>query len=466
MALTRPLTRGGLTRPLVRSVLGGIGGGGGIVSPLELSPMAFFDASPTTLFDAVSGGNQVADGGSIALWQDQSGNGHHLTQATPGNQFKLSGDAVIGQVLTDAVMANAGITFSTRSASWFVVSDLPTLRRSRVATTNYQYGMYFFSSTDRFNLQRNGNTGRLEGYTGTGETRQPAWDIRSGVSLVGMIGSPSETKIIYNDKDQIFAAPTLNTVVGFEAGNRLTHHLALHGRIRAIIGFDRPISDEDMGKLRAWAFRKYSIPLSPSSLNLLISGDSISAGQLSTARKCWTDRLTLPVGTVINNVAESSARLITHLIPTDGAFVDSRVTSGANNVGILFAGTNDMFVDSRTAVQVKADAITWCNARKSAGVNKIGIMGMLPRGASDTQRQALRASFLADFTVPTASPLIFAAGPGITYADRYVDLGGDPTIGPFAARSNTTLYPDAIHPSDTGHAIIADYGNGLINQLA
>lgn len=27
MGLTRPLTRGGLTRPLVRSVLGGIGGG-------------------------------------------------------------------------------------------------------------------------------------------------------------------------------------------------------------------------------------------------------------------------------------------------------------------------------------------------------------------------------------------------------------------------------------------------------
>ena len=35
MGLTRPLTRGGLTRPLVRSVLGGIGGGGGIPAGLE-----------------------------------------------------------------------------------------------------------------------------------------------------------------------------------------------------------------------------------------------------------------------------------------------------------------------------------------------------------------------------------------------------------------------------------------------
>lgn len=35
MGLTRSLTRGGLTRPLVRSVLGGIGGGGADPQPPE-----------------------------------------------------------------------------------------------------------------------------------------------------------------------------------------------------------------------------------------------------------------------------------------------------------------------------------------------------------------------------------------------------------------------------------------------
>ena len=45
MGLTRPLTRGGLTRPLVRSVLGGIGGGGAV--PFEISaPDGAFSGEP------------------------------------------------------------------------------------------------------------------------------------------------------------------------------------------------------------------------------------------------------------------------------------------------------------------------------------------------------------------------------------------------------------------------------------
>lgn len=43
------------------------------------------DASiPTSLYDATSGGSLVAADGSVARWEDQSGNARHATQATSG----------------------------------------------------------------------------------------------------------------------------------------------------------------------------------------------------------------------------------------------------------------------------------------------------------------------------------------------------------------------------------------------
>lgn len=45
------------------------------------------DASiPVSLYDATSGGNLVAANGAVARWEDQSGNGYHVTQSTSGNQ--------------------------------------------------------------------------------------------------------------------------------------------------------------------------------------------------------------------------------------------------------------------------------------------------------------------------------------------------------------------------------------------
>lgn len=56
-------------------------------SPLSLSPALWLDAAdPNTLYDATTGGNLVAAGGTIARWEDKSGNGRHATQATSGSR--------------------------------------------------------------------------------------------------------------------------------------------------------------------------------------------------------------------------------------------------------------------------------------------------------------------------------------------------------------------------------------------
>lgn len=56
----------------------------GPYSPLDDTPWAWYDASDlTTLWQNTGGTTPVAaDGDPVALWQDKSGNGRHLTQST------------------------------------------------------------------------------------------------------------------------------------------------------------------------------------------------------------------------------------------------------------------------------------------------------------------------------------------------------------------------------------------------
>jgi hypothetical protein len=56
-------------------------------NPLSLSPALWLDASDAnTLFDATSGGSLVAADGTVARWEDKSGNARHVTQATSGSR--------------------------------------------------------------------------------------------------------------------------------------------------------------------------------------------------------------------------------------------------------------------------------------------------------------------------------------------------------------------------------------------
>jgi hypothetical protein len=64
---------------------------GAIVTPTDVSIVSnlagWWDASDaSTIYDATSGGSLVASGGSVARWQDKSGNSRHATQATSGKR--------------------------------------------------------------------------------------------------------------------------------------------------------------------------------------------------------------------------------------------------------------------------------------------------------------------------------------------------------------------------------------------
>jgi hypothetical protein len=74
-----------------------------IVNPKSVDGLnVWFDATQG-LFNATSGGNAVTtNGASIARWEDQSGNGWHLTQSTAGSRPTLT---------TSALNSKNGVTF-------------------------------------------------------------------------------------------------------------------------------------------------------------------------------------------------------------------------------------------------------------------------------------------------------------------------------------------------------------------
>jgi hypothetical protein len=68
-----------------------------IVNPKSVNGLnVWFDATQG-LFDATTGGNAVTtNGASIARWEDQSGNGWHLTQSTAGSRPTLTTNCAEG----------------------------------------------------------------------------------------------------------------------------------------------------------------------------------------------------------------------------------------------------------------------------------------------------------------------------------------------------------------------------------
>jgi hypothetical protein len=55
--------------------------------PSQIATAVWLDGSDaSTLYDAVSGGSLVASNGTIARWEDKSGNARHVTQSTSGSR--------------------------------------------------------------------------------------------------------------------------------------------------------------------------------------------------------------------------------------------------------------------------------------------------------------------------------------------------------------------------------------------
>lgn len=122
--------------------------------------------------------------------------------------------------------------------------------------------------------------------------------------------------------------------------------------------------------------------------------------------------------------------------------IDPHVSASARLC--LFAGTNGLTLNGKTPAAEAADADEYIAARLAAGwvASNIYVLTMLPReGYSDARRTEY---CLALETICQARGL------------NIVRLHEDNDIGLAGVQSNTTFFPDQIHPTPLGHEVVAE----------
>jgi hypothetical protein len=135
----------------------------------------WFDGSDrATLFDATSGGSAVADDGSVARWEDKSGNGYHLTQGTAGNRPTLraairNGRSVLEYDGANSALVSASITNNLSELSVFSVWNADTLGGSNIGHIWTTSGGFGVTTVRRFRLNP-GDSAQLDAGSSGGNT--------------------------------------------------------------------------------------------------------------------------------------------------------------------------------------------------------------------------------------------------------------------------------------------------------
>lgn len=138
-------------------------------------------------------------------------------------------------------------------------------------------------------------------------------------------------------------------------------------------------------------------------------GDSLSVGFPDQTPWPTIFAANNPAPTVWNE-ANGGDSIHTHLLP-DGGIVDSHYSSGAPfNVCVVWAGTNDMVNEGRSAAQTLADAETYCLARRATGWKVVFLNCIWRVDLNETTRNTYNSSLSAahtwcDALVDVATPM-------------------------------------------------------------
>lgn len=135
-------------------------------SPLSISGVAgWWDASKaSSLFDATTGGSQVANGGAVARWEDLSGNARHLTQSTANNRPLRRVSQVNGLDAVEFDGTNDSVALSTPIAMSGGATLVICLRRSGA---NNGGGLHSFYGTASPNVHPFSDGNYYDGFAST-----------------------------------------------------------------------------------------------------------------------------------------------------------------------------------------------------------------------------------------------------------------------------------------------------------
>ena len=447
---------------------GGAGANGKIVLtfgsstplPTDVSNLIAWYDSQVGTWSATTGGTLVtADNTAIARWDDQSGNGYNLTQATAANQPVY--DAVRAMVVADignntssegplVYMTATTSSMSSQSLSIFVVGELLNLRRSIIDEAYQAYQVFALDGSGDyyFDFSMDGSTGELASYDGSAvvdgsivaTTSRCLFGWASGASNCTIWSNGSSSTVT-----EVASGSTTSLMV---LGDGHDSVYAGEVSVKDILIYSATLTSGNVATLQSYAQNR---GVQPSFHHVLaFDGDSLTHGFGSTCNRNYPVQLAVPPSVLRYNVAEYGDTFVT-LSSEASTRIDPLIAAGQTNVLVLWAGTNDLAAGT-SASTLYSDITSYISARHTAGW-KVVILTITPRNDSawdstyETQRGLLNTSILGN-----------AAG-----ADGVVNLT---TIADLLTTTNTTYFlSDQLHLTSTGYGIVAAAVDAVIDGM-
>lgn len=422
-------------------------------SPTDLADLYAWYDSRAGRYDATSGGSVVtADNGQVARWEDQSGNGRHLTQGTSANRCRY--DVVKNRVVScvgpegpnQYFETPASFTLDRRDFSIFFICEPTTLRKVSIGNSTDLYHGFCRTSGDDLNLHYSGEAGSSFGRLAvfnSGFLPSESIPFPGTLQLIGWVGTATEVTCYVNGSSTTIAAlsagnSTLTSLLGFLG----TDSPSQCGYTDAIV-YDRAITPAQVnGTLIPYAASR-GVVKSPTS-QLVVIGDSISHGYGSSINRGWVQRASLPRSCHRRIVSESGIQLQT-LLADYASTIDGLLIPGITNVAVIFAGGNDIDFGGRTGAEAYADLETLTTTLFADGYDDVVWMTILDRNTFDVTQ----AGYRTDMNAAMVAGHVAA---GATLVDVTTVVPGVPSY-------------DGIHPNDAEYHLIADLFERSSNQL-
>jgi hypothetical protein len=222
----------------------------------------WLDASaPETLFDATTGGSLVAADGSVARWEDKSGNGRHATQSTSGNRplRKTNQQNGLGALLFDGSNDTLALPSVTIPASHTVFSVFVRATASihsialgsEVEPGNVRYSAWWFTD----NIVYSNSNGQFSTH-GNASTSTGAF--------VMVDTRTATTSVVTRRNGSQLASVTSGSAVTNSASGTWTHvgsvGSTVHsGNLCEIIVYNTALSDTDRAAVESYLMTKWAI---------------------------------------------------------------------------------------------------------------------------------------------------------------------------------------------------------------
>ena len=226
--------------------------------PLSLSPALWLDAADAnTFYDATTGGSLVAADGSIARWEDKSGNGRHAIQASAANQPSRKTSIQNGQDIVRFDGSNDRLGSSSAFNPFTVISVSKSNTSSGTQTIFRQgdAGSTFIHRLEGTGFRSYTNGGSFDATTTITPTN---WNI-----LTSVFGAAELNQYVNGSTGSIDSSGTrVSYLTGYTVGTRFNSDTeALSGDLAEILVFDAALSGGDRAKVEQYLSIKWNISI-------------------------------------------------------------------------------------------------------------------------------------------------------------------------------------------------------------